>query len=737
MQLKLYIQQTQLKDKLNNDRYIELLQSKLTYTNGVLPQARRLSCYNNYTEITKHVSDLHKLKLTWTQERRADGLASPGATSQKKAASGTLTFEGDAYYQLKSWLIDDESALLNTIDVKIQDSCGNYTGWQIKAVDITWCEDSTCIFDVGMKQTDEPLTCIKNTWIADDWQGWFGNSNTPQSGKRHPRFSYCNEIRPNGILITLWWTITQLMSVLGPMMLAIAPVVNSIVWTLKTIIYPVINTILGVLGKEKLDADKLNYIDYKDVKDIAGNFFLESGGCGREHPAPLIRDYIKNVCDKCGVKVDEDSAPIFFAQHILMETSADRREKTVAQWRSNPHYNACYFYGIIDKGIRRFDDLNIFSGAVKNTTDWWIPGNAPLLTLDAFLDSLKTVYNSEWRIENNTLYFKRKDYWLLNNPVFDFSGANRQQLTTGICYEWDEVKSPVYAKGLYSSDAADVCGNNACNQMNGYASFGDIDTHPMLDGVMDKTTMFGATKFRLDGASTDYLFDAMQQVINTTLITGSIWTTPLFSSVNAFFRDYANYALLLKQETATLPKILIWDGQSFDNAKCVKPYHATRSTGGAAPNPNKQYNTVETWWEHRHQPQTKVSGRKLVPPAEPHGAYEVKGLFGALVTRQAAQLVNYPMYFEPGYDGSLWDWFHWIDDLNLNPRRYQRFKVKMDLCCDTLNNIQPFANGNNIILGQKIKLPLPYLNEGRVTEIEISYDPTEDTGPYIQLKGTV
>ena len=96
--------------------------------------------------------------------------------------------------------------------------------------------------------------------------------------------------------------------------------------------------------------------------------------------------------------------------------------------------------------------------------------------------------------------------------------------------------------------------------MNGYVSFGSIDTDPLLDGVMDKTVQMGATKFRLDGASTDYLFDAMQQVVNTTLITGSVWTPSLIKSVNDYVERYADYALLLKQETAVLPKILIWDG---------------------------------------------------------------------------------------------------------------------------------------------------------------------------------
>lgn len=746
MELKIFIRQLVLKDKLGNEQHIGGMPPKLIYTQGKLPQHRQFPSYGQYLNVTSSASDLYKLKLTWTQERTAQGLPTVGESNLKKAASGSITFEGEGYKYLRAWLVDDVSAPLNTIEVKIHHNPGDeYIDWVIKATDISWCDGELCTFDVSLKQKDEVLTCIKNTWIADDWQGWFGTTSRPSAGKRHPRFSYCNEIRPNGMLITLWWTMTQLMSILGPTMLMLATIINPTILLIVSVLSIIngaikfINTLGGNINTldDEIDKLKKHKIDYKDIKEIFGNFFLESGGCGREHPAPLIRDYIDNVCKKCGVHVDGNTVPVFFSQSILIETSADRQEGKGAQLRDNLHYNACYFNGVVDKGIRRFDELNIFNGAVKNTTDWWLPGNAPLLTLDALLDQLKTVYNAEWRVENNTLYFNRKDSWLDNNPTFDLAGADKNRLLQGICYEWDETKTPLYAQGLYAIDPADVCGNNACNQMNGYASFGSIDVNPMLDGVLDKTTQFGATKFRLDGASTDYLFDAMQQVINTTLITGSVWTTPLFATVNGFFRDYANYALLLKQETAAMPKILIWDGQSYENAKCIKPYHSSVSLGRPTPAPNVKYNSHARLWEHVHEPQTKVSGRKLVPPPQPHGAYEVRGLFGSLVTLQAAQLVNYPMYFEPGYRDTLWDWFHWIDDPNENPKRHLKFTARLELCDDILARVKPFNDAAGIIVGQKIKLPLNYINEGRITEVEISYDITADTGPYVQLKGIV
>ena len=53
-------------------------------------------------------------------ERNAEGLAVSGPSNQKKSASGTLTFEGAAYQYLKKWLVDDDSAQLNAMDIKIE-----------------------------------------------------------------------------------------------------------------------------------------------------------------------------------------------------------------------------------------------------------------------------------------------------------------------------------------------------------------------------------------------------------------------------------------------------------------------------------------------------------------------------------------------------------------------------------------------------------------------------------------
>lgn len=740
MELKLKIRQHIDTDPINGQQYyyVGTNPTNQVKTYGALPALRQWRNFNRYLDVTNDVSDLNQLTLTYTSDRDSSGQPIPGGLFAKKAASGGLVIEGEAYRLVKKWLIEDNSARLNFVDVRIEHvGCGNYDDYVIKATDIEVCDNDLCQLNLSLKQKDDAFTCIQNTLITDNWQGWFPEDGRPQN-KKHPRFSYCNEVRPNGLLITLWWLIIQFSVLLFLLAIFIVPIVNTIIVIIKIII-GIINAIISFINALGANInpvnDNLDIITLGDVQDIIGNFFVESSGCGREHPAPLIRDYISNVCSKCGVTVNDQTAALFYAQTIEIETSIDRQNKTGKQWRWNPHYNACYFTGTKKRGIRRFITLNIFAGATPNLVDWWINDNAPFMTLDMFLDSIKTVYNLDWRVRNNTLYIQRKDYWIERDYVFDFNGADKNLIIDGICYNWTGANYPAIIKGIYSGDGADVCGNEAQSQQDGIVGLGATDINPLFKGVLDKTTQFGAAKFRLDGASTDYLFDAMQQVLNTQFIGTNPASPVILRNVyNDYINPYADYALLLRQETSVLPKILIWDGGSFDNAKCVRGVTA-HVNGGAPPSPNLRYNNYQGTipWHVKHEPLTKVLGDNLTLRPNTEGVYTLGPLAGAVFTRSAARLVNYPMYFEPGYADTLWDWFHWIDDPLINPQLNREWSAKIELCCDALKRIKPFNNGKDIVLGQKVKLPNNL--DGKITEINISYKTNDVNGMFIEMKG--
>lgn len=758
MELKIYIRQGVVLDKFGNKIYYTGTNPNNIIVNiGDIPLSRRWANYPDWIDATAYASDLFKLKLTWTTERDEAGNVVPGGLRPKKSASGTITFEREAFTLLKAWLLDDISAPINSVDVRIEQvGCGTYEDYSIKSTDLSWCEDNVCQFDVQLKQKDEVLNCIKKTLIADNWQGWFQTE--PANGKKHPRFSYCRKVA-GFQLQSLWYIMNTLF---GSIITVVFPVVLGYNALLVTVIAPIvgtINVIIGFLnsvfsaGITPINTTNLKPINLKDIYAPFGQFFVEVAGCGREHPAPLIRDYISNVCSKCNIEVDGESAPIFFAQTINIETSNPERPESNKGYITtfNPHYYACYFFPQQKRGIRRYNNLvppiPPFTNNDRNTTDFYIPDNAPVLALDQFLDQLKEVYNAEWRLKTyrkpngslaTRLEFKRKDQFYINPSgyLFDFTegGADSDKILQGLCYEWTGEKNPAAAKGIYAMDASNKSGDEERNYTDGYVGFDKTDNNPTYEGILDKTVQFGAVKFRLDGASTDYIYDSLQVVANGATISPIPSFTFNLDQAAGYIREFCDYAIVLDNETCTLPKIVIWDGESYLNARAMKNH----SLPFTQPAINIRYNDLGQNWKLVHNPETFVKGSGSNLGSFPPDYYTVRTALGiAVITQQPAQVMNYPMFFEPRFYDSLWDWFHWIDDPKRKGQIKQSWSLKIKLCCDDLKRLGLFGDVNFVALGEKIKLPLRYSQDGRLTEITVSYDPSDDLGQWIELKGVV
>jgi len=124
----------------------------------------------------------------------------------------------------------------------------------------------------------------------------------------------------------------------------------------------------------------------------------------------------------------------------------------------------------------------------------------------------------------------------------------------------------------------------------------------------------------------------------------------------------------------------------------------------------------------------------------PHvGEYTVAGISG---TRNAAILVNYPMYFEPYYLDSVWDWFHWIDDPYRHPRLHKNWRLKIPMCCEDANRLKIMGDASGARLLDTVVLDTQYYNSGVITDVEIGYDTTNaasnsGTGQYLEIKGFV
>jgi len=262
---------------------------------------------------------------------------------------------------------------------------------------------------------------------------------------------------------------------------------------------------------------------------------------------------------------------------------------------------------------------------------------------------------------------------------------------------------------------------------------------------------FGGTRFRLDGASTDDIMDAMQLILNTMgiLSTGFVGII-MYAIVIPALEEFADYALLLKDETCSLPKIIIWDGQSYENAKAVQSKMVStdiiiQTIPAPQPEINTPYNNYPVpmnWYNgnptlSRHAAETFVRGSSLTFVSTPFNYYTVSDFIGVVKYQKPAILVNYPMYFAPGFYDSMFDWFHFLDDPSNNPTLNMNFRIKIGLCCEDIQRIKPFKDGSEIELVELVKLDGTFYTDGKVTEYTIDYNPDSERGASIEIKGTV
>lgn len=746
MRLRIYMRKRQLYNFAGNPViYQGSNPATISAVPGTIPN-------NNWVDYTDSIANYDKLVLSWSIQHDTNGDVVNGSLQVQKGVSNTLQFERTSYDFIKSWLVDDVACKVNAIEVHIVDEdCSTFEGYQITTSQLSWCEiENLCVYDITLRQQDPLLQCMRSTPISDNWQGWFPTTGT--STKKHPRFSYCVEMRPNAILVIGWFNLFALGGITYLLALILTPVINTIIAIIN-----VIKVIGSLFGGSKAD---WQFFDPSTILEYFKTAGIEGAGCGREHPAPLISDYIRNVCDKCGINYSATTIPAFFSDTLTMTTSSSNGQQITFK---NYHKYACYLDAPQKRGIRRFTDLHLFKQNPTNNS-YWIPENAPLDTLDMCLNEIKGLYNSEWRIVDGTLYFNRKDLFLDESPLFDFSknGSDRHKIIDGPCYEPFTVQIGSYCRGLYTVDAVDTSGNESA-QSNGLVSFADFTLNPnFTSGPIDKTTQFGSARFRLDGGTTDYIMDAMQVIANGQIL--QPWLIPQMRDVASEVSKYCDYALLMAAETTFSPKVIIWDGYSYENARAigsagaVDNYNAPNalqmvaiktstnlSTGDQIPQINLKYpleynynSGTAVYKEFRdiHPPNTFVQGSTFISN-KPHeaGLYQVDDNYaGGFIYRAVARLVNYPMYFAPQFVGGMWDLWHWIDDPRYKPMIDRSWSLKIEACCEDIERLKLNGDGMGAKLSTKVLLTEP-LFPGKILNINLSFDSSNELGKYIELKG--
>ena len=400
-----------------------------------------LNCSGTFTDYTEFV-DVTALKMTKSLDEQND---------PQKSITSDIECYGDAYTFIRTNLIDSVNLYSNSICVQVtDDDCGNVFQFKIETKNLKWCDGDICKISMALVEYNPVIDCVKNTVISDNTNGEF--QEFPVSGNPHPRFRYCDVIKPTflfGFIITFVNAVSALLA--------------SINFVLLVTFGPIINTINAFFGTSYA---------IPAIPDP----FSSIVGCNRLYPAPFVRTYIDNVCTLCGVTVDDTTDTIF---HEV----------------TSNYYNTALLTAYTTKGVK------------DTSTKDYIINNRPSWTLFDLMSKLKIPFNGRFFFKNNLeLHFARKDLIGVQlwgaTPTVDVSdtGADNTNLLGNVCCQWNSEGKPSRINMKYSADMSDNIGNELLSRFNGeYLS----PANPNYNTPVEKVTPdFGAQSFVLDGKDT-------------------------------------------------------------------------------------------------------------------------------------------------------------------------------------------------------------------------------------------
>lgn len=502
--------------------------------------------------------------------------------------SSDLTFTGDAYTYLRSAISDR----LDSVRVQINSLCcdGEYQPVFYGRIDgnsLEFCFGKCEIRTQLIEDTAEAraMECLASQMIADD--EFIARATDPvgygASGIYSPQFTYCNEVRPD--LLADFLIITALL--LNIIYFSLLPII-----AVTSVVITIIGAVIGY------DPDEVSSLldQYRELRERMNIAVIQ---CGRRHPAPFVRTYANYGCGKCGLS---------FQSSIFTDPGS-------------AYFNAAYFNAPIKRGLR------------PDETASYIDDNKPIKSVIQFLDDLKATFNGDYRIEpGGILRFERKDYWNTGSYLFDLTYAEDQDYTTNpilqnyVCYSWDNLDLPAIADFNFTPDPLDSTGNEAAKRYNDTVVWQDVPAKPNIKGSKLYQIPFGTMRGRRDGIDRDVL------------ATYEGW--PL---VGGFIAGY-DYVMLLTQDKAFVPKILIWDETSALWDAKVK-------------------HTGSPW---------------ISPPGYPY----------------TGRIYNYQMFVESDFNGNLYDNFWFIDDPKLTTYQGLTWKAEITFTCEDYQ----LLNLNNPVL---------------------------------------
>ena len=286
----------------------------------------------------------------------------------------------------------------------------------------------------------------------------------------------------------------------------------------------------------------------------------------------------------------------------------------------------------------------------KNAANW-INGNGPNQTTIQLLESLKPIYNLDYRIKNGELIVERKDYF--DNAE---KGVIADLRSEDNCIEFITDKNYANGNYHYSDDAIEKEGNRVANYP-GTAT--DTSIRGMYDdriewnaeasdwkeGTLDVNPQYGRARFQFDAVTgvvesnddLDLLYDAAAKLGH-----------PTAAGICKNGETRRSNDLILTDNTVQYVKILqLEPNTNLDDAKVIKRKARTASIN----------------------------------------------FFGFKGNTFDVFDYNYPMWYDETEQEGLYQTFHYIDDPNRSKRRILKMQdIEVDYDCETLGKILDFPD---------------------------------------------
>ena len=441
--------------------------------------------------------------------------------------TGELTFIKSDYDYIYNKLVTTPGAINNSVELLfVDDCCSNkeYT-FLIKPESLKWCKGSCEIQANAVEYTpeSEAYACVENTLIWDNYAGFQTDS--------HPKIKYCLEFRPSMLQDAM--LIIGLFSIFGA---------TTILFMLATVLLPLIGTINGIITAintllpASSEIDTITILGFDDPIDIFNtikDIFEDTNGqlvagCGYEHPSPLVRSYINNVCNKCGIGFDST---------ILNESDPTKPNKD--------YWSLVYFSAPIKSG--RINNPFFVKPIVP-----LIDENKPIHNGKTFMDEVIQPFNALWDISSGVLRMHRKDWFQTQIPWFDVLLYDQTKVVSE-CFTWSKQRRPAYGDFQYQRDAVDWVGAEATRRWSTIVEW-NSPPNPIQKGAFTKMFPYSSARFRDDGIERDVL---------------SAYSWMPYGIGQAITDN--EKAMIMNNGTCFTPKLLIWDEQDINNS-FVKRY---------------------------------------------------------------------------------------------------------------------------------------------------------------------